>query len=369
MSSIRRQRYGGLSVDPRVKRRAIENKKFFLRLSQAAIEYESDDPVEVIGLHRGAHFDFSPEYSLMAQIRRRLKKLTATENDALTSGKPKIVVANTFPVWPAQGGGRVRVLNIYAHLSERVDVTLVSLSSVATKLQTVIFGKHFREIIVPQTPAHKQLERDLRSKLDGLSVTDLAAIHGLTLTPMFEATLKSALAGAVLAVAEHPYCFNALRRVWLGPTIYSAHNVESLLKAAMLPKTRSGKLALDEIEATELACCQHASKILVVTEQDAATMVERYGVARDKFAVVPNGANIPENPVLDFLEREKNKQRLSLSGPIALYMGSEHGPNNEGVLRVYEIARRVPDWHFLLVGSMCSAPSIRGTPKPANVMF
>ena len=96
-------------------------------------------------------------------------------------------------------------------------------------------------------------------------------------------------------------------------------------------------------------------------------MVDRYGVSRDKLAVVPNGTNIPRKPVLDFLQREKNKQRLSLCAPLALYMGSLHGPNLEGAIRVYEIARQVPDWHFLLVGSMCDASSIRSAPKPPNV--
>jgi len=170
-----------------------------------------------------------------------------------------------------------------------------------------------------------------------------------------------------MAMAEHPYCFNALRRVWSGLTVYSAHNVESTLKAAMLPKTISGKLALDEVEAIERACCHHASRIFVVTEHDAAMMVDRYGISLDKLAVVPNGTNIPRKPVLDFQKREQNKQRLLLRGPLAFYMGSEHGPNLEGVLRTYEIARRVPDWHFLLAGSMCDAPRIRDAPKPSNV--
>ena len=148
-----------------------------------------------------------------------------------------------------------------------------------------------------------------------MSVTDIAAIHGLALTPMFEGTLKCALAGAVLAVAEHPYCFNALRRVWSGPIVYSAHNVESLLKAAMLPKTKSGKLALDEVEAIERACCHHASRILVVSEQDAATMVDRYGVSRDKLAVVPNGTTFLESPSSTFYSGKRISNACHLAHP------------------------------------------------------
>ena len=207
MSSIRQRLYGALGIAPRVQKRIERTlggharKNSFPYLRQAAIEYESGEPVEAVGIRKGMHLDsrpvdFRPAWWPMA------KTQTATENGcALTGGKPKIVVANTFPAWPAQGGGQVRVLNIYAHLSERMDVTLVSLSSVAAKLQTVIFGNHFREIVVPQALAHGEFEDRLRYKLDGMSVTDIAAIHGLALTPMFEGSLKCALAGAVLAVA------------------------------------------------------------------------------------------------------------------------------------------------------------------------
>jgi len=341
------------------------------QLRRVSLEYENDEPVAVArtrdGVHLGSRF-FSAASPLMMALRRLKMMRKAPGNGAAGPGrKPKIVVVNTFPVWPALAGGQQRILNIYGHLCERADVTLVNLASVDTKLQTVEFGPHFREIIVPQSREHFRFEERLRSRLDGMPVADIAAIHGIDLTPMFGKILKRALANAALAIAEHPYGFGALRSVWSGPTVYMAHNDETMLKAAMLPKTDFGKVALDDVEAIERACCKHSSAIFVVSEQDAVTMAGRNRLSRDKIAVVPNGVNIPKKPVLDYLQREKNKQRLSLRGPVALYIGGWHGPNLDGALLTYEIARQVPDWRFLLVGSMCDAPIVRDTPRPPNV--
>jgi len=340
-------------------------------LRRVSLEYENDEPVAVVRTRDGVHLDsryFSAIQPVMNALRVLKMMRKAPANGAAGPGrKPKIVVANTFPAWPALGGGQQRILNIYAHLCERVDITLVSLSSVDAKLQTFEFGPCFREIIVPQSYAHFEFEKSLRSRLGGMPVADIAAIRGIDLTPMFGKILRRALANATFAIAQHPYCFNALRSVWSGPTVYMSHNDEKMLKAAMLPNTNDGKIALDEVEEVERACCEHSSVIFVVCEQDAATMADRYRLSRDKFAVVPNGANIQKNPVLDYLQREQNKQRLSLHGPVALYIGSWHGPNLDGALLTYEIARQAPDWRFLLVGSMCDAPVIRDAPRPSNV--
>ncbi len=341
------------------------------QLRRVSLEYENDEPVAVVRTRNGVHLgsrSFSATLPLMNALRRLKMMREAPANDASEQGrKPKIVVANTFPVWPALGGGQQRILNIYAHLCERVDVTLVSLSSVAAKLQTVEFGPGFREIVVPQSRAHFKFERSLSSRLDDMSVGDIAAIHGASLTPLFGKVLKRALANAFLAIAEHPYAFNALRSIWSGPTVYISHNVEAMLKADMIPKNKYGKMALDDVEEIERACCEHSSEVFVVSERDAVMMADRYQLPRSKIVVLPNGANIPKNPVLDHLQREENKKRLSLRGPIALYVGGLHGPNLDGALLTFKIARQVPDWRFLLVGSMCDAPTVRDAPKPANV--
>src|SRR5262245_54636241 len=223
---IRRRLYGALGMSARVQNRAERDvdqyvrESFFSKLRRAAIEYENDEPVAVVRVRKGVHLDsqfFSLTSSLMIDVRRLYNIRRASKSGpAGHDRRSKIVVASTFPAWPARHGGQQRLLNIYARLCERVDVTLISLSSVCAKLQTVEFGAHFREIAVPQTPAHHKFEGRLRSKLEGMPVTDIAAIHGISLTPMFEDILKRALADATLAVAEHPYCFNALRRVWPG---------------------------------------------------------------------------------------------------------------------------------------------------------
>jgi glycosyltransferase involved in cell wall biosynthesis len=278
-------------------------------------------------------------------------------------------VRYTFRVWPAYSGGQQRMLNIYAQLAHRADVTLVSFDYSAERITTVELGKNFRQVVTPTTPEHLTHDLALSATLGGASVTDIAAIEIEKFSPKFCQTLAKALVGADLAIAEHPYCFNAIHRAWRGPLVYHAYNVEAQLKATILPPDESGIVALQKVADVESACCRAADLVLVVSERDRSEMARRYAIAPEKIIVVPNGANMPLKPVLDRDERLANAARLGLAGPTAVYVGSQHGPNIEGALATFEIACGNPAWLFLLVGSMCNSSIVRGTVLPPNVLL
>ena len=79
MSSIRQRLYGALGIAPRVQKRIghpgrARTKKRFSVPVPAAIEYESGEPVEAVGIRKGMHLDFRSAGGPMA------KTQTATEN-------------------------------------------------------------------------------------------------------------------------------------------------------------------------------------------------------------------------------------------------------------------------------------------------
>jgi glycosyltransferase involved in cell wall biosynthesis len=346
------------------------NDSFRENLRAEAAKLQNDDPIEPVRVRRGVQTNSS--YSVLQRtVRALVSALRPARQQAATAGLaarlPKIVVVNTFPVWPPRSGGQQRIASLYGELSERLNITVVSLSSQKRKLQTIEFGSTFREVIVPRTATFQKHVEALSRRLGGRSVDDLAAIHGLDLVPAFGQALERVLDDASLVVVEHPYCFYAVERLWRGRVVYSAHNVEALLKQAVLPRSDAGRQAIDEIATIECNCCKRADAIAAVTEQDAAAMASIYGVSPDKIAVVSNGANIPRNPVLDWILRQEKKQSLSLCGPVAIFIGSNHEPNLQGALATFKIARQAPEWLFLLAGSMCEALTIRESPRPENV--
>jgi glycosyltransferase involved in cell wall biosynthesis len=285
------------------------------------------------------------------------------------SRKLRLVVVNTFNAWPAHNGGQQRLLNIYRYLSERADITLISLVPPYVPFQLLEFNPSFREIKVRQTIKHYRSQEEIDKSIGNIAATDIAAIDGLSMTPAFERILRYKLQDADIAVAEHPYCFRTLQRVWSGPVLYHAYNVEAELKKTVLPSTGAGRRALDAVVAVERDCGAAADRIFVVSELDRASMAELYDLPVEKIIVVPNGTNLPAAPLPTREEREENKRRLNLSGNVAIYTGSSHPPNVEGGLALLDVARLTPDWLFIFVGTICDARPIKEGTKSANILL
>jgi glycosyltransferase involved in cell wall biosynthesis len=281
---------------------------------------------------------------------------------------PRIVIVNTFAAWPAHNGGQQRLLNIHRYLSERADITLISLVPPYVPFQVLEFNPNFREIRVRQTSVHYRAQEQMDEAM-GVPATDIAAIDGLSMTPAFERILRYKLKNADIAVAEHPYCFRALQRVWSGPLVYHAYNVEAELKKSVLPSNEAGRNALDAVVAVERDCCATAEQIFVVSEFDRAAMAKLYGLPVEKILVVPNGTNLPAGPLPTRAERNENKRRLNLTGNIAIYAGSSHPPNVDGGIALFEVARLAPDWYFIFVGTICDAPAIKEGAKLDNILL
>jgi glycosyltransferase involved in cell wall biosynthesis len=338
----------------------IEKASFFAQLRLDAEQHGDADPhPRVFDSVRLGDSEYFLHWELWPQaLGRRLPRAI--------SRRPRIVSVTTFPAWPALSGGRQRLFNILNRLSERADVTLVCFDyniSINTRMD---FNRHFRQIVIKPTPAQYSADVSLQSALGGVPSSDITAIDLDPLNPAFASAVRSAVAGADVVIADHPYCFNTIRNAWRGPLVYSSHNVEMKMKESMLPDTEAGRAALRKVAEVEAACCASADRIFVVSDQDKAELDRLYGVCGGKIAVVPNGANLPRHPVLSRQERKRNAARLGLVRPTAIFAGGAHGPNVAGALATLEIARRTPSWRFLLIGGSCGAEDVRRAAFPSN---
>jgi glycosyltransferase involved in cell wall biosynthesis len=80
---------------------------------------------------------------------------------------------------------------------------------------------------------------------------------------------------------------------------------------------------------------------------------------------VPNGVALPDDPWLDPARRARLKAALGFDGrPVALFVGSDHGPNHDAADILVATARTRPDWTFWVAGSICNYPPLRDAPPP-----
>ncbi|AMR81776.1 glycosyltransferase [Cupriavidus nantongensis] len=276
--------------------------------------------------------------------------------------KPRVVVVNTFPVEPVVSGGKLRLFGLYRHLAQAFDVRFVNLAETAMPRHARPLAPGVVEEVVPVTPRLREQARDLEHKL-GVSAGDLAAAMHPDSVPQWLEALREQLRSAQLAVCAHPYGFPALQAAGEPrPHLYEAHNVEYDLKAGMYGRHA---WAAQLVRHFERQCAEQARGVTACSEQDAGRLRELYQLAGTPVAVLANGIEIAETPFVPVAERNTRGRRLGKERPLALFMGSAHGPNLEAALLVLAAAARSPALDFAIMGSVCGM--LDAAALPGNV--
>ncbi|MEX3816362.1 glycosyltransferase family 4 protein [Paraburkholderia sp. BR13439] len=276
--------------------------------------------------------------------------------------KPVLGVLNTYPITPVISGGKLRLHGLYKRVAEHFDVQFVNLAPVGMR-GTRNLADGFTEELVPKsqefTEAEYQLERSL-----GASAEDIAAAMHPTSAPEWLDAIDALARRADLIVCSHPYAMPALREVTSKPFVYEAHNVEADLKADIYGPHR---WAVDQVLALERRAVLDAALVTACSERDRERMGELYGTAGDaaKMIVVPNGIDVAATPLRAGAQMERRRAALRVAHPLALFMGSAHGPNIDAARLIVEAATRLPSVHFVLLGSVCH--SVQTWELPSNV--
>ncbi|WP_258875680.1 glycosyltransferase family 4 protein [Paraburkholderia sp. BL27I4N3] len=275
--------------------------------------------------------------------------------------KPVLGVMNTFPIAPVISGGKLRLQGLYSRVADQFQVQFVNLAP--SHLHGVRkLAPDFSEELVPKSRAFAEAEQQLEHTL-GASVEDLAAALHPDTAPQWLDAIDALVRRADLIVCSHPYTVPALRKVSSRAFVYEAHNVEADLKADIYGPHR---WAIDQVSALERRAVREASLVTACSVQDRERMAELYGAADDaKLIVVPNGIDVAATPLRAVAHIQDRRAALRVAHPLALFMGSAHGPNIDAARLVVEAAAQLPSVHFLLLGSICHV--MEAWERPANV--
>ncbi len=286
---------------------------------------------------------------------------------AQTSRRQHLAVALTFSVDPPRGGGQSRVYHLYKALARAMDVTLVCLCGPDESPRRQQLAPGLVEARVPKSPSHQDAEIEHSRSVDWVPVTDIVAAREIHRTPAFLEALDAACIGADAVVASHPYFVKTLRERYPGkPLWFEAHNMEVALKREILPDSDAGRALLAWVEEDERRAWQEAQFVFACAQRDIDLMREAYGATPALTLEVPNGFAEDEVQTTDAESRQALKEKLGLgTHPVALFIGSWHGPNLDAVERILGYAVALPSLRFVIVGSACQYFAEREV--PANV--
>ena len=300
------------------------------------------------------------------------------------SGRQRLLVVNTFGVYPPDNGGKKRLFYLSQGLSQWADVTLLNLGPVGSAAQERCFSAHYREVCVPASRRFEQHEHALTKALQR-SVTDIAALlyHGDLAE--YRQAFEALAAQTDVVVAAHVYMAPLVFALWQGPVWYDAHNVEADMKAVVLgvplpspDDARTPRAPLDlrtpgaaqravqQVAAAEAQLVQRAERVWAVSASNRERLAQLYGRPVERIELAPNGTQLPADAWLEPQRRAALKQQLGWGErPLALFVASYHGPNLAAVDAVLALAAQRPQWSFALVGSVCQ--HVQNQSLPAHV--
>jgi glycosyltransferase involved in cell wall biosynthesis len=279
--------------------------------------------------------------------------------------KPLIGVLNTYPIAPVVSGGKVRLFGLYSRLAAPFDVHFVNLAPRHEAGGVRVVAPGLTEELVPKSEALEREERHLQDML-GASVEDLAAALYPATAPRWLEAIDALARRSDLMVCAHPYPLPALREVSSRPFVYDAQNVEADLKADIYG---SHQWAIDRVFELERRAVSEAALVCACSPQDLARFQALYGdvEAGAGMIVVANGFDVGNTHYREAEHVARRRRELGIERPLALFMGSAHGPNIDAARIVIQAAAQLPDVHFLLLGSVCS--EVRQWARTPNVGF
>lgn len=280
--------------------------------------------------------------------------------------RPKLTVATTFKVFPPMNGGQARVFHLYRNLARHYDIDIVSLAGPAEARSEVEIAPGLLEITIPRSQDHADAEYFVSRQVGERPVGDITTNALFGLTPDYVEALELSAITSEAVIACHPFMIDALAQAAPDkPLWYEAQDVELTLKSAVFAGVPNAEPLMEEVTRAEKAAWSRAERVFACAQRDLAALEEIYGPTRAWLSEVPNGVSLDDIRFVDLAERKRLKAAGGLTGQVAMFLGSWHGPNLEAVEDILIQAPQIPETYFYIIGSVCLPFKDRAL--PANV--
>lgn len=263
----------------------------------------------------------------------------------------KIIVLNDFPIVPPNHGGKLRIYNVYKHLSKICDITYICFGN-EQEIKENIITETFKEVRIPKSQLHKKVEA-IAVKLLGISANDIIAMFFCRVNPEIKSELKKYLNDCDLIILSLPYMYPAVKNRASDKTLfYESHNIESFLKKSIFGKGALRNFFLEKVRKNEEEVIRRSSVIFATSCSDSDAFKKVFKVNNEKLHISQNGTDISSFEAL--YENDILIKKKVISKPVAIFIGSGHPPNVEAArIIVRLIAPAMKDLYFLICGSVC----------------
>lgn len=202
-------------------------------------------------------------------------------------------------------------------------------------------------------------------------LTGLIDAPQLVTSPVMRLTdtnvLKRQCQRADVIQVEEPWQFDYVNEVAppSTPIVFSSHNFEPELYAHLATDWR--KVLLSRIRSVEHRAAEEADLVVVTTDHDRDRYRDEYCI-EGPIHVAPNATMVPAASQLKLDTVPEISRSLEDDACMALFVGSDHGPNVRAVeylLEECQSGRIDRPVHVVVVGSVCDA--FEGQSLPENV--
>jgi|GEM_PF-3543405 len=281
--------------------------------------------------------------------------------------RPQITLAVPFAVFPPHDIKSRRLFHLYRHLAQDFNIEIVSLANANDEFFEGIIAPGLTEIRIPKSVKHEEAEIALVQKLKA-NVADATLMQLYSLSPHYLQVLKKSAKQANFVLSYQPYLLPAIQEVSNKPIWYEASGIESELKKDILPENAIGTEFLELICELETKACQISDLIITASEQDARALKTMQSVESNKIVYIPNGIDPKRLNFTPYETRLLNKEKLGLENNfLAVFTGTGNPYNADEARSILNIASKLQDINFLLLGDLGTSFEARLTPP--NVGF
>jgi FkbM family methyltransferase len=275
----------------------------------------------------------------------------------------RVAVLDMQPIDPPIGGGRIRLLGLYHGLGSQLPTTYLGTYDWPGEAHRQHrLTNTLEEIDIPLTPGLFAAASELKERVGGRNVIDVAFPLLAHHAPEFVSAARRLAAEADVVVFSHPWIYPLVKDALSNRTqrpllVYDSQNVEGYLRATLLDDGGCGTELVSHVLEWEYQLCRAADLVVACCQDDRLLFHKLYDVDHAKVAVAPNGTFTERTRPATEAIRAECKSKLGLGTPaMALFLGSNYPPNVEAAKFIIErLAPALPHITFVICGGVGTA--------------
>lgn len=269
--------------------------------------------------------------------------------------KKNITILDMQPILPAVSGGRLRLLGLYSGFSNEFELKFIgSYDWEGEKFRQTQINHNFSEVLIPMTTRHFLENDKMGVYLPGKNIIDISFPILFEHSPELINIAKKNVMESEIVVFSHPWMFYAVSKE-LDSTqmiVYDAQNFEGILRASLLGFSSGTEKIIREVIRVEYELSNVADLILCCSPEDMKYFNEIYGIPKEKLYLASNGVFSEDYKIIDYSKRDKLKKKYGLKENVAVFVGSDYAPNLEAANQIINIANKLPEVDFVIVGGV-----------------